>query len=266
MSVPVITLITDFGNLDGYVGAMKGAILSIAPQARIVDITHEIPHGRVSKASFVLESILPFYPEGTVHLVVVDPGVGSRRRPLAVGSGGMYFVGPDNGVLEPAYRADEDFICHELKEKRYRLETVSTTFHGRDLFAPAAAHLAAGVGISGLGPPVGQPVRATPGRRKIISGERIVGRVMHADRFGNLITDITARELEILGKQRDRLKVCVCGREIDGVSDYYSQGADDELLALVGSTGRLEIAINLASALDRLGPVSEDAEVTVSRR
>jgi S-adenosylmethionine hydrolase len=259
----VITLITDFGTKEGYVGAMKGVILSIAPEVQIVDITHDIPFGRVSKASLVLESIQRYYPDGTVHLVVVDPGVGSRRRAVAVESAGQFFVGPDNGVLEPAYRADKIFNCCELSDPEYHLKPVSFTFHGRDIFAPAAAYLARGVKLEKLGKQVQNPVRLASGRKKIISNERLVGRVIYADRFGNLITDIIAQELELLSRDKSRLGVSICGKRIEGIYDYYSQSAEGELIALVGSTGRLEVAITMDSAFDHLGPLSEDAEVTI---
>lgn len=259
----VITLITDFGTKEGYVGAMKGVILSIAPEVQIVDITHDIPFGRVSKASLVLESIQRYYPAETVHLVVVDPGVGSRRRAVAVESAGQFFVGPDNGVLEPAYRADKIFNCFELSDPEYHLKPVSFTFHGRDIFAPAAAYLARGVKLEKLGKQVQNPVRLASGRKKIISNERLVGRVIYADRFGNLITDIIAQELELLSRDKSRLGVSICGKRIEGIYDYYSQGTEGELIALVGSTGRLEVASTMDSAFDHLGPLPEDAEVTI---
>jgi len=259
----VITLISDFGTKEGYVGAMKGVILSIAPGVRIVDITHEIPFGRVSKASLVLESIQQYYPAGTVHLVVVDPGVGSRRKALAVESSDQFFVGPDNGVLEPAYRAAGIINCYELSNPEFHLKPVSLTFHGRDVFAPAAAYLARGVKLEKLGTKLDNPVRLASSRKKIITNERLVGRVIYADRFGNLITDITAQDLEMLGREKSRLAVSLCGKRIEGVSDYYSQAAEGELIALVGSTGRLEIAIAMDSAYDHFGPLSEDAEVTI---
>lgn len=261
----VITLITDFGSKEGYVGAMKGVILSIAPEVRIVDITHEIPFGRVSKASLVLESIQQYYPAGTVHLVVVDPGVGSRRKALAVESAERFYVGPDNGVLEPAYVADKSPDCYELSDTQFHLKPVSLTFHGRDVFAPAAAYLARGVKLEKLGKRVQSPVRLGSSRKKIISDERLVGRVIYADRFGNLITDITARDLELLGRDKSCLAVSICGKRIDGVSDYYSQADEGDLIALVGSTGRLEVAIAMDSAFDHLGPLAEDAEVTISK-
>jgi len=259
----VITLITDFGAKEGYVGAMKGVILSIAPEVRILDITHEIPFGMVSKASLVLESIQPYYPAGTVHLVVVDPGVGSRRRAVGVESAGQFFVGPDNGVLEPAYRASESFTCYELSDPQYHLKPVSRTFHGRDIFAPAAAYLSRGVRLEKMGKPVQNPARLESGRKKIITKKRLVGQVIYADRFGNLITDITAQELELLSRDKSRLAVSICDKRIDGISDYYSQVAQGELIALVGSTGRLEVAVALGSALDHLGPHAGEAEVTI---
>jgi len=261
----VITLITDFGTTDGYVGAIKGVILGIAPQARLVDVSHAIDHGRLRQASFVLESILPFYPAGTIHLVVVDPGVGSSRRPIVVASGGALLVGPDNGAFEPVYGRGDDFRCWEIAEKKYQLAEVSRSFHGRDIFAPAAAYLALGIEPQMFGPPVEDPVRQTGARKKIISHDGIVGSVIHADHFGNLITDITAQEIGMLAASRRKLAVSLCGKTIQGVSEYYAQAKKGKLLALIGSTGRLEVAANLDSALETLGGSALDAEVTITK-
>jgi hypothetical protein len=140
----IITLTTDFGTQDGYVGVMKGVICSVAPKARIVEITHEIEPGNVAQASFVLESFHTFYPEGTVNLVVVDPGVGSERRALALESAGRFYIGPDNGVFEPVLGSAAGFRCYELTERKFHLKDISRTFHGRDIFAPAAALLSGG--------------------------------------------------------------------------------------------------------------------------
>ncbi len=260
-----ITLTTDFGTRDGYVGAIKGVIRSIAPDARLLDISHDISHGRIRQASFLLDNIIEFFPAGTIHLVVVDPTVGSRRRALIVEYKDCLLVGPDNGVFETAYRHSGAWSCHELTESRFMLRAVSNSFHGRDIFAPAAAHLALGVSPGEFGPPLENPVRQSGPRKKLFGDGRIVGSVIHTDRFGNLITDITAAELDTLGCDYSRLRVSLCGKVIRGISSHYAQAGAGELLALVGGTGRLELAVNLDSAAAVLGTPSPDAEVIVER-
>ena len=262
----LITLTTDFGTRDGYVGAMKGVILGIAPGARLVDVTHDIDHGRIRQASFLLDNVLDFYPDGTIHLVVVDPTVGSKRLALIVVSGNCVLVGPDNGVFEPVYLRDKLWTCYQITESRYMLPEISRSFHGRDIFAPAAAHLAAGIAPQEFGPPVDNPVRQAGIRRKLIGDDRITGSVVHTDRFGNLITDITAAELDSMGFDRSNLRVTICGKKIDGLSSHYAQAGRGELLALLGGTGRLEVAANLESAAAKLGEISAYAVVTITRQ
>jgi len=261
----VITLTTDFGTRDAYVGAMKGVIYSLAPRALVVDITHEIQPGNVEGAAFVLESFHTYFPGGTIHLVVVDPGVGSSRRALAVESDRRIYVGPDNGVFEPVFRSEAGFICYELTDSKFHLETISHTFHGRDIFAPVAAHLATGARPESLGPQVHDPVRLVKERRETAGRGYLTARVVHADRFGNLVTDITARELAALGAENSALEVSICGVKIEGISDYYVQAPPGELLALIGSTGRLEIAACGRSAAEILGPESVNAALTITK-
>ena len=186
---PIITLTTDFGVADGYVGTMKGVILGIVPDARLVDISHEITPQNVRQAAYVLYTAYPFFPPGTIHLAVVDPGVGGTRRPIALRTPKGYFVGPDNGILSYVMAREPVEALVELADPRYRLPHVSHTFHGRDVFAPAAAHLAAGVPIAALGPPVADPVTFPPPRLEV-GPDIITGEVLHADRFGNVITSI----------------------------------------------------------------------------
>ncbi|MEA2064044.1 MAG: SAM-dependent chlorinase/fluorinase [Gemmatimonadota bacterium] len=264
----LITLTTDFGTRDGYVGAMKGVIHTIAPGAAVEDITHGIPPGDVAGAALALETFHTFYPPGTVHMVVVDPEVGSSRKAMAVRSGGRFYVGPDNGVLEAAFDADEHCACRELTGEKYRLEPVSPTFHGRDIFAPAAAHLAAGLRLEELGPELGRPVRLEAGHAVAHSpaGGTITGRVVHIDRFGNLVTDIRQEDLGALGTEKSRARISCCGREILGIVDYYAQGGQGELVALIGSNGRLEVALRGGSAAGILGPESSGAVITISKQ
>ncbi|MBN2289631.1 MAG: SAM-dependent chlorinase/fluorinase [Candidatus Glassbacteria bacterium] len=266
MSATTITLTTDFGTRDGYVGAMKGVIRSIAPEAVLEDITHRITPGRVAEAAFVLENFHACYPPGTVHLVVVDPGVGGPRRALAVRSGGRFYVGPDNGVFEAVFSADRQPACYELTNERYHRKPVSPTFHGRDIFAPAAAHLAAGLSPEELGPPAHDPLRlegaacsARPG------GLPLTGHVVHIDRFGNLVTDLRLRDLEAVSADKSRIRVSCCGVEIDGVSEFYAQANRGKFLALIGSSGRLEVALREGSAAAKLGEPAHDAVVTITK-
>ena len=244
-----VTLLTDFGLSDGYVAQMKGAILGIAPDARIVDVTHEVPPQDVLRAAWLISDAYPSFPEGTVHAVVVDPGVGSERRVICVSAAGQLFLAPDNGVLELVLRRAANPVIFEVSEARYFRAEVSRTFHGRDIFAPVAAHLANGLDPAKLGPTLSGPVRldipvAT------FAGGRINGSVAFADRFGNLITDIDAG---LLGELSGEPVVRVAGREIRGISRTYSDAPPGGLVCYVGSSDRLEIAVTGGSAVKELG-------------
>ena len=246
----VITLTTDFGLRDPFVGIMKGVLLSICPSARLVDLTHEVEPQDVLGGGLALEAAVPYFPPGTVHLAVVDPGVGSARRAIAVRAGGYYLVGPDNGLFTFVLEAD-GWTAVSLTAPEYRLAEVSRTFHGRDVFAPAAAYLAAGVPLERLGPPVPDPVLLRrPGCR--LEGGELVGEVLDADRFGNLITSIPAARLgEVAGP--GRLAVDVAGRRLRGPLGAYAEGGVGEAAVIVGSTGRLEIFVRAGSAREELG-------------
>ncbi len=267
--IPLVTLTTDFGTADGYVGTMKGVILSIAPDARLVDISHEIAPQNVRQAAYVLYTAYPFFPPRAVHLVVVDPGVGSTRRPIALRTPAGCFVGPDNGVFSYVMAREPVEALVELSDPCYRLSQVSHTFHGRDIFAPAAAHLAAGVPITALGPPVHDAV-TFPSPRLEVASDTISGEVLHADRFGNVITSIGQllwsgddllleplfREVEGGGRVRfgaGETVVTVAGREIAGIYRTYAKVEPGAVLALVGSEGFVEIAVREGSAARRLG-------------
>ncbi|MGD2176694.1 MAG: SAM-dependent chlorinase/fluorinase, partial [Anaerolineae bacterium] len=257
---PIITLTTDFGVADGYVGTMKGVMLEIAPHAQLVDITHAITPQDVRQTAYVLYTACPFFPPHTVHLVVVDPGVGSARRPIAVRSASGTLVGPDNGVFSYVMAAGllaEESVeaVVELADPRYRLPQVSHTFHGRDIFAPGAAHLAAGVPIDQLGPPVPDPV-TLPLPRLEVSPNVVRGEVLHVDHFGNVVTSIgrlfwRGDELSLApvfqgpseGQARfqaDRALVMAGGREIPRLHRTYADVEPGQVLALVGSEGHLE--------------------------
>jgi len=247
----VITLCTDFGTRDGYVAAMKGVVLGIAPEATIIDITHEIEPQNVAAAAFVLQTTCPYFPDGTVHLVVVDPGVGSHRRAIAVRTARFVYVAPDNGVLTRVLREDPALEVVSLESGEYRLSSVSRTFHGRDIFAPAAAHIARGVAMNVLGPSV-EGVRGLewPSPRRAARGE-IEGCVVHIDRFGNLITNIPATMFDEMSHARCTL-VVGCLR-IEGVSDTYADVDRGEAIGVIGGHGYLEIAAREGSAAQVAG-------------
>jgi S-adenosylmethionine hydrolase len=267
--VPLVTLTTDFGTTTGYVGAMKGVILNIAPDARLVDISHEIAPQNVRQAAFVLYATYTFFPPHTVHLVVVDPGVGSARRAIALQTPAGTFVGPDNGVFSIVMAREPVEAAAELTNPRYRLDRVSHTFHGRDVFAPAAAHLATGLPITALGPPVSNLITLPLPRLEVVR-EGITGEVLYADHFGNVITSIgqlawcedelllepafqNAREHGQVRFKTAEAAVVVAGQEISGVCRTYAEVEPGEALALVGSDGHLEIAVREGSAIRRLG-------------
>ena len=243
----LITLTTDFGVRDPFVGVMKGVILGIYPDARLVDLTHEIDPQDVQGAQLALEGAVGFFPPGTIHLAVVDPGVGSARRPLALESRGQRFVGPDNGLFTFAL-ADPGWTAVTLEVSRYRLPEVSRTFHGRDVFAPAASHLARGVGLAELGPPASDLVRRPlPVARR--EGASLLGEVLAADRYGNLITSITLAQLA----GAPRVVVEVAGRSLGAPRAAYSEGQRDRAAPILGSQGRLEIFVRDGDARALLG-------------
>jgi S-adenosylmethionine hydrolase len=242
-----VTLTTDFGTRDGYVAEMKGVILGLAPAVRLVDVTHEIAPHDVMEASLLLEAVAAAFPPGTVHVAVVDPGVGTARRGLAVAAGGQLFVGPDNGLFTPLL-AGAGWRAFALTSAAYRRAQVSRTFHGRDVFAPAAAHLALGVPVHRFGPPVHDPVRlAWPMPRPAARAVR--GSVIHVDRFGNLITCIGGDWTTRLGAP---LTVRIGRRRLPVVATYGDL-APRSAGALVGSRNRLEVVVREASAAAALG-------------
>lgn len=237
-----ITLTTDFGLRDPYVAEMKAVILSIAPAARLVDVTHDIAPHAVAEGALALEAAAPFFPAGTIHVAVVDPGVGSARRGLALVAGDHVFVGPDNGLFTP-FLGGTRWRAVELAAVAYRRDPVCPTFHGRDIFAPAAAHLALGLDLGCLGPALGDPVRL-PWRQARTGARTIAGAVVHVDRFGNLVTSIRAEALEGLGPPAE---IRVAGRVLPLVGTYADL-ARGRAGALIGSGNRLEIAVREGSA------------------
>lgn len=265
---PTISLITDLGTEDGYVGAMKGVILNICPQARLVDITHYIPPQDVYRAALCLLTSAPFFPPRTVHLVVVDPGVGTSRRPLALRACGMTYVGPDNGVFTLVLQQRQVEEAVVLQNPAYRLGSgsISHTFHGRDLFAPGAAHIAAGVPLEKLGPRVDDWVTLPFPTPEYRLPYEIVGEVLYLDHFGNAITNLgflewkgDGLELRPLLEKESLSHLLPAGGEIEchghviGLSRTYGDVQPGVVVALVGSGGFLEIAVRDGSAADSLG-------------
>ena len=249
MSRPIITLTTDFGQADSYVDTMKGVILDICPEATLVDISHDIQPQAVPQAAFVLSTATPYFPSGTIHLVVVDPGVGTSRRAIAVQSERATYVAPDNGVLNLALAQDPAQRAIHLTKPRYRLPQVSATFHGRDIFAPAAAYLAQGTDPLDMGDPVPLPDLVTlpdfqASRR---SDGAWVGKVMHIDRFGNLVTNLPLAPADGPGS------VVIGTTEIDGQGRTYADVGQGEIVAYIGSSGTLEIAVRDGNAATQLG-------------
>ncbi len=242
----IVTLITDFGTRDGYVGEMKGVLLERCPTAQLVDVTHDIDPGNVWGAAWVLGRVWDRFPAGTVHLVVVDPGVGGDRRAVIVERGGRWFVGPDNGLISRAIPG-ETSGARSIDPEALDLVPASTTFHGRDLFAPAAAWLAGGGDPERMGEAVDASALVRldfPAPER--TGAAVRGHVAHVDRFGNLISDIPGAWVS------PTALVEVGGEEVSGLRNHYGAAEDGELLALIGSGATLEIAVRNGSAAARL--------------
>jgi len=271
----IITLLTDFGTADHYVSAMKGVILNINPKAILVDIGHQVQPQNIDRAAFLLDSTWRYFPQGTIHLVVVDPGVGSQRRAIVLEHQSTFFIAPDNGVLsyvlgfkkQPAHYAPSNlpklhklgtgFKAISLSNRRFWLPSVSATFHGRDILAPVAAHLSLGVPIEEFGKPVSK-LWSFPIPQPLRSQDNLVGHIIHIDSFGNLISDIHSADLPA-----GDLCIEVSGQHIDGLVQYYDQ--KDELVALIGSNDQLEIARHNGSAAAFTGAGLGD-DITVMLR
>lgn len=255
-----IVLLTDFGLRDPYVGQMKGAILGIAPAAPIVDLTHDVPPQDIAAAARILRESWRYFPEHAVFVAVVDPGVGTDRACLCVGAAMRWFLAPDNGLLGFLQKEERIECAFRIENRRYMLPEVSSTFHGRDVFAPVAAHLACGADASDLGPSVERIVEiGEPGPTRTPDGS-ILGEVVHVDRFGNLITNVHARDLRDLAfDQHGSAPLEACGlfvsageQSIGPVERTYASVAAGSPVALVGSSGRLEIAVNGGNAAQTL--------------
>src|SRR5438094_5367892 len=248
--MPIITLTTDFGHKDWFVGTMKGVILGLNPRARIVDLTHDVPGGDIRAGAFALAAGCRFFPKGSIHVAVVDPGVGSARKAVAMQTADYVFIGPDNGVLSLALASEKIKTIHSLENEAFFLQPPSRTFHGRDIFAPVGAHLSRGVPIRRFGPRLKDLVRlGWPKARR--QGGSIQGEVIYIDRFGNAISNIGNELLSGLSEA-----VCnVVGnvRWTCPLRDSYAAVPAGRPVAVPGSTGFLEIAVNGGSAANTLG-------------
>jgi len=248
-TVSLITLTTDFGLADSYVGVMKGVMLGIDPTATIVDISHDITPQDVREAAYVIYTAYPYFPPDTIHVVVVDPGVGSRRRAIALRAAQACFVAPDNGVLSYVLAREGMSEAVGLTNPRYHRPTVSRTFHGRDIFAPVAAHLARGVPLAELGGPLTEVVTFPLPQPRVLPDGDVAGHVLHIDRFGNLVLDVREGD-GILGKG---LVLEAAGCRIQGLGRTFSDVPAGELVAYIGSSGHLEIALREGNAARSLG-------------
>jgi S-adenosylmethionine hydrolase len=246
----LITLLTDFGTQDAFVGVMKGVITSLAPHAAVIDLTHHVPPQDIRAGAFVLNTAYRHFPPGTVHLVIVDPGVGGARRPVAAQIGDFFYVCPDNGLLSHVLAQDTLTQAVTLDNPQFHLPHVSRTFHGRDIFAPVAAHLAHGVPLETLGTLL-ETLQTFPLSQPLVFGDTITCRIIYADVFGNLFTDLT-EDMMTAGKVF-RAVLDVGSMTINGLSDSYSQAGEGEPLALFGSSGHLEIAVRNGNAREQLG-------------
>ncbi len=244
----LITLTTDFGTGDWFVGAMKGVMISVSGRNRIVDITHDIPPGDILAGAFALAQSYKYYPPQTIHVAVVDPGVGSDRPAIAVETANFTFVGPDNGVLSLALANEDVKAIHQIENEDLFCHPVSQTFHGRDIFAPVAAHLGREASAADVGPALTDLIKL-PFPSIQIQGDLQIGQVIHIDRFGNAITNIPA---DAIKESTSHQQVILYNGATCNLRQFYSEVANGEALALIGSSGYLEIAVNGGNASDKL--------------
>ena len=253
MNQPIITFLTDFGQQDGFVGTMKGVALGINPGVSLVDITHEVLPQDVEEAAYLLRNAYTYFPDGTIHVAVVDPGVGTDRSAIIVDTGRYRFVGPDNGIFSYVFQAAPHAKVTCIDNPEYCLPQMSQTFHGRDVFAPVAAHLSLGVELSACGPEIDTYVTggiSTP----LVTGESIRGEAMHIDRFGNVVTNITEHQF-FESTRGQSFRIEFEGMYINRLSVAYGDEVQGEILAVIGSAGMLEISINCGNAALQLGLV-----------
>lgn len=253
---PIITLLTDFGFQDPFVGIMKGVILSVCPRAVLVDLCHETAAYDVLGGSFLLQSAVPFFPPGTIHVAVVDPGVGGPRRPILARINEQFFLAPDNGLLSYPMAHGTIGTIRAITAQEYLLQPVSSTFHGRDVFAPAAGHLACGVAPERFGPEVVDVLRLPIPRPVVDASGALTGQVICIDRFGNCITNIGREALEsFAAAATGRLRILLGGRPVGGLVRFFAEAGPGGHGAILGSTGHLELFAHQANLARRWGIV-----------
>lgn len=254
MAQHIVTLTTDFGINDHFVGTMKGVILSINPEARIVDICNAVQSFDVLDGALTIAQAYRYFPRDTVHLVIIDPGVGTTRRPILVTTANHIFLAPDNGVLSLIYEREERVSVREINAEHYFLQPVSHTFHGRDVFAAVAGHLSKGVEVAKLGDEITDFVRFTAPRPKPLSDKLTKGVVLKVDKFGNLVTNITPNDVpQLFQPEPPPFKILVGKHEITTMKLAYAQGTPGEVFGILGSMGYLEIAANRGAATQMVG-------------
>jgi S-adenosylmethionine hydrolase len=260
---PIITLTTDFGLNDHFVGTMKGVILDIVPEAQIVDISHSVQAFDVLDGALMISQAYSYFPTGTVHVVVVDPGVGTARRPIIASSDAYHFVAPDNGVLSLVYAKEDRMHVRHITSEHYFRQPVSSTFHGRDIFAPVAAYLAKQVDSLKFGDEIEDFVKFTAPKPKPAGENKIRAVVLKVDRFGNLVTNITPADVPKLFEGKGEFKINVGKAEIDEIRNTFSEGSPGEVFGILGSMGFLEIAANRGAAAQITG-ATKGSEVMIS--
>jgi hypothetical protein len=260
---PIVTLTTDFGTNDHFVGAVKGVILEIVPEAAIVDISHAVQAFDVLDGALAIAQAYSYFPTGTVHMVVVDPGVGTTRRPILASSDGYHFVAPDNGVLSMVYAREERIRVRHVSSEHYFRQPVSNTFHGRDVFAPVAAYLAKQVDSDKFGDEIEDYVKFAAPRPKPAGENRIRAVVLKVDRFGNLITNVKPEDVPVLfAAKPGAFKIVVGSKEITEIHQNYAEGGPGEVFGILGSMGYLEIVANRAAAAQLTG-AGKGSEVSI---
>lgn len=253
--ISLVALLTDFGQRDWYAGTLKGIIKGVAPDINIVDLGHDISSFDINEASFFLWATYKFFPEGTVFCIVIDPGVGSDRKPICATDGKYFFVCPDNGLLTYiANESPESFSVYKIKNPGYMLEEAGKTFHGRDIFAPVAARLAAGAAIEKMGSLQDTFIKLKIDKPAAVTKSAIEGKVIYIDTFGNLITNIRKRDTRsLIQKSANKWKLKIKGKKIRGISKSFSDKKKGKALFYWGSTGNMEIAVNQGSAKKKFG-------------
>jgi len=250
MTTPIVTLTTDFGLSDHFVGVMKGVILGICPRAQVVDISHGVKPFEISEGAYLVAQAYRYFPKKTVHVAVVDPGVGTSRRPILVEAAGQYFVAPDNGVLSLVYSQEKSKV-RLIADEQYFLKPVSRTFHGRDVFSPVAAHLAAGVPPSKMGKPIEDYLRPTFEKPQRAGKRTWVGRILKIDRFGNIVTNFHVNEFP--GLDGKDFSLSIGPVQIGVLAHHYAECGPGELFLICGSTGYLEVSVSQGSAAKTIG-------------